>query len=633
MNIRVWAALVAGALSLWLNGFAAAQNYTCPTQAVGDSQQLCASTEFVQQNIGSPTNMSTALDNAFGSTRGSILERGSAGWVIRTPGTSGFPWVSNGAGADPGYQALTAAGIAAATITSTQIASGTITGGNIASATVANSNLANMAAGTVKCNSTSSNGPPQDCNYPLYNVRDPAFGAIPDGTTDNTTAIQNATTAAIAAHGCVYFPGATLPYLTGQITGASLACWLGDAPNLTIIKLKNGANTGIFTAGTTGTEAADVTVANLTLDGNRANNTGGITLNVYGPRPRFQNININNSGGIGITTSLNTSDGDLTDSIEGFFENIRLDSISQTGWDCHGPNDSYFGKIAIFDAGIATDNTYYAFRANAAGGTTTLCNGRFIDYHSFSRDGTTNTPISTQIDTTGNNFVHSHFESGHTPLVVAGANNRIDGAAYGTRGTFAASVTGSGNILDLEVGLNAASANPNYKCLNLAGSLNIIRLTSGICNNGIIDFTSDGGLNQITITTFNGASIVNEFVGTPAANDFVIIQASGTSPKQYTQLPGHPAFTGGGPAPTLSSCGTSPSIIGSDASGIIGTGTGATACTLTFGIAYVNAPFCVVSAQAKASNLDYSRSTTALTLSAASASAFYHYHCLAQSGG
>lgn len=51
---------------------------------------------------------SAAVDAAFGSTRGSILERGSGGWTTVTPGTSGLPYVSNGTGADPGYQALTA---------------------------------------------------------------------------------------------------------------------------------------------------------------------------------------------------------------------------------------------------------------------------------------------------------------------------------------------------------------------------------------------------------------------------------------------------------------------------------------------------------------------------------------------
>jgi hypothetical protein len=38
-------------------------------------------------------------------TRGSILEQGAGGWAAIAPGTSGFPWVSNGTGADPAYQA------------------------------------------------------------------------------------------------------------------------------------------------------------------------------------------------------------------------------------------------------------------------------------------------------------------------------------------------------------------------------------------------------------------------------------------------------------------------------------------------------------------------------------------------
>lgn len=44
-----------------------------------------------------------------GSTRGSVLYRGSAGWAILAPGTAGDALVSNGAGADPSYQTVTSA--------------------------------------------------------------------------------------------------------------------------------------------------------------------------------------------------------------------------------------------------------------------------------------------------------------------------------------------------------------------------------------------------------------------------------------------------------------------------------------------------------------------------------------------
>lgn len=55
------------------------------------------------------TTLSSMIDTAIGSTRGSILYRGGSGWAAATPGTSGYAWVSNGAGADPSYQAVTAA--------------------------------------------------------------------------------------------------------------------------------------------------------------------------------------------------------------------------------------------------------------------------------------------------------------------------------------------------------------------------------------------------------------------------------------------------------------------------------------------------------------------------------------------
>lgn len=59
---------------------------------------------------GKVSTITAVLDRALGSTRGSIIRRGAAGWAIVTPGTTGLPWVSNGAGVDPAYQVLGIAG-------------------------------------------------------------------------------------------------------------------------------------------------------------------------------------------------------------------------------------------------------------------------------------------------------------------------------------------------------------------------------------------------------------------------------------------------------------------------------------------------------------------------------------------
>jgi hypothetical protein len=108
-------------------------NCIVPLRPLGDNTGSAASTRFVQQNLSTSTVLSPALDAAFGSTRGSILERATTSWQIITPGTSGLPFVSNGPGTDPTYQALT------------------------------NSGLATMPANTVKCNNSSSTASVADC--------------------------------------------------------------------------------------------------------------------------------------------------------------------------------------------------------------------------------------------------------------------------------------------------------------------------------------------------------------------------------------------------------------------------------------------------------------------------------------
>jgi len=92
---------------------------------------------------------------------------------------------------------------------------------------------------------------------------------------------------------------------------------------------------------------------------------------------------------------------------------------------------------------------------------------------------------------------------------------------------------------------------------------------------------------------------------------------------------------GKGTAPALSSCGSSPSILGTDAAGQVTMGGTATGCVITFNYPYTNAPFCVVTWQATPlASQSYSVSPTAITLTQTSTSNdVINYHCMAQNGG
>jgi hypothetical protein len=89
--------------SLPLSSLAAQANLTILANITGSSNPPAADT------------LTAILDAILGTTRGSLIERGASTWGVITPGTTGLPFVSNGGGVDPAYQALTNAGLAAAT--------------------------------------------------------------------------------------------------------------------------------------------------------------------------------------------------------------------------------------------------------------------------------------------------------------------------------------------------------------------------------------------------------------------------------------------------------------------------------------------------------------------------------------
>lgn len=129
-------------------------------------------------------------------------------------------------------------------------------------------------------------------NY--FDVKNPSYGALGDGVTDDTAAIQSAISAAQAAGGgVVYFPvGIYLVHLTQNPNVASIyaalhlpshVSLLGDGPRSSTIKLANNAamdQQSIITnynPQSTGTDT-QIHAQDIGLDGNAANQTTGASL-------------------------------------------------------------------------------------------------------------------------------------------------------------------------------------------------------------------------------------------------------------------------------------------------------------------------------------------------------------------
>lgn len=119
-----------------------------------------------------------------------------------------------------------------------------------------------------------------DVNAQTYkawiNVKMPLYGAKGDNSTTDTAAIQAALTAAAVSGGRVYVPTGT--YICGALTVGSNVEIVGDGPNLTVFKIKNGTNDSLFKV----SAKSFVAFRNFKVSGNSANQTQGNGILVSG---------------------------------------------------------------------------------------------------------------------------------------------------------------------------------------------------------------------------------------------------------------------------------------------------------------------------------------------------------------
>ena len=97
-------------------------------------------------------------------------------------------------------------------------------------------------------------------------------------------------------------------------------------------------------------------------------------------------------------------------------------------------------------------------------------------------------------------------------------------------------------------------------------------------------------------------------------------------------FPGHILSTGA--APTLTSCGTAPSIVGTDTAGQVQMGSAnPTGCTVTFARPYVTAPSCTVTGQTSpaTSPIAYTLATTGINVTVSGTIKFNYSGCTSAS--
>ena len=187
------------------------------------------------------------------------------------------------------------------------------------------------------------------------NIKD--FGAVCDGATDDTTAINTADAAAAAAGKALYFPAGTCIAEGLNLKRNNLE-WFGDGPYLSVIKAKSGSafdTLAWFGERTATAQYANNYVHDIGFDGNGTGTNSVVEIrNIQ--HSTFENIQITNGLAQGLTTE--TSGVTInTNLLRNNYLNIRSFSNAGKGFYFRGEKDSKF--IGLFAHNNTGDGIYF----------------------------------------------------------------------------------------------------------------------------------------------------------------------------------------------------------------------------------------------------------------------------------
>ncbi|MFY1695001.1 glycosyl hydrolase family 28-related protein [Solwaraspora sp. WMMA2101] len=188
-----------------------------------------------------------------------------------------------------------------------------------------------------------------------YDVRE--FGAVGDGSTDDTHSLQRALDAARATGGIVFLPPGV--YLTRQLTLYSRVHLRGSGGDATILRLAPDSNTAVvesdgFAAQSRAGSDAGITmfsVRDLTVDGNQGEgNPVSCGLRLYGYGYELTDLTVFNCGADGVVSGWGTA-GHLpapSHQMESRVTGLRTHDNGGHGVNFAGPHDSMFLNCLSF---------------------------------------------------------------------------------------------------------------------------------------------------------------------------------------------------------------------------------------------------------------------------------------------
>jgi hypothetical protein len=205
--------------------------------------------------------------------------------------------------------------------------------------------------------------------YSNYSANVKDWGALGDGVSDDTNAIANAIIfVSSSGGGDVFFPAGT--YITRTQILYSKVHLRGAGIEASILKLKDGTNADLLQGAANGYSGAMVDIAatnatgsvngiynwsvqNMTLDGNRSNQTSGSSycLCQYGFGFIIANVRMRNGRSGGLLSDWNGGVSAGIDSMEAQISNVKIHDCGGIGFEFGGPHDSQISQLLVFNSG------------------------------------------------------------------------------------------------------------------------------------------------------------------------------------------------------------------------------------------------------------------------------------------